>query len=155
MAVRGSKSKKPSAASSSSKPLEPLVFFLDRSLGKHKVAAALRQAGARVEIHDDHFPPDARDQDWLRQVGARGWIVLTKDRRIRYRGPEREALLRAHVAAFVLTAGNLTGEDMAEVFRKALPAMHRLTTRHPPPFIASIRRSGSVSMLLAGRRTSD
>jgi hypothetical protein len=36
------------------------VFFLDRSLGKNRVATALRQAGATVHIHDDHFPPDAK-----------------------------------------------------------------------------------------------
>jgi hypothetical protein len=151
--VRGSKSKKPSAASSSSKPLELLVFFLDRSLGKHKVAAALRQAGAHVEIHDDHFAPDERDRDWLLEVGARRWVVLTKDRRIRYRGPELAALLAARVAAFVLTAGNLTGEEMAAVFVKALPAMCRFAIRHEPPFVARVTRIGTVAMLLPGTRT--
>lgn len=43
----------------SSEPPE-LIFFLDRPLGKHKVAKALRAAGVRVEIHDDHFPPNAK-----------------------------------------------------------------------------------------------
>jgi hypothetical protein len=59
----------------------PVTFFLDRSLGKEIVAQALRAAGADVEIHDDHFPPDAKDEDWLTEVGSLGWIVLTKDRR--------------------------------------------------------------------------
>jgi hypothetical protein len=31
-----------------------------------------------VEIHDDHFPSDAKDEVWLAEVGIRGWIVLTK-----------------------------------------------------------------------------
>jgi hypothetical protein len=106
-----------------------------------------------VEIHDDHFPSDAKDRDWLPEVGARRWIVLTKDRRIRYRGPEREALLTARVATFVLTVGNLTGDEMAEAFRKALPAMRRFATRYAPPFIARVTRSGAVLMLLAGTRT--
>ena len=35
------------------------VFFIDRALGKRAVAEALRKAGAIVEIHDDHFPPEA------------------------------------------------------------------------------------------------
>jgi len=36
------------------------------------VATALRDAGATVEIHDDHFPPDALDETWLHAVGHRG-----------------------------------------------------------------------------------
>ena len=70
--------------SSGSKPPEPSVFFIDRSLGKKIVAQALRDIGETVEIHDDHFAPDAKDEDWLVEVGKRGWIVLTKDDRIRY-----------------------------------------------------------------------
>jgi uncharacterized protein with PIN domain len=61
------------------------VFFLDRNLGTKQVAEALRQAGAIVEIHNDYFLPDANDEEWLPEVGKRGWIVLTKDDRIRYR----------------------------------------------------------------------
>ena len=58
------------------------VFFLDRNLGSKIVAGELRRAGHRVEIHDDHFAPAVLDVDWLREVGSRGWVVLTKDRRI-------------------------------------------------------------------------
>jgi hypothetical protein len=46
MARSRSTSKKPSAANSSSrKPPEPLIFFIDRSLGRKKVPEALRAAG--------------------------------------------------------------------------------------------------------------
>ena len=47
------------------------------------VAGALREAGHVVLVHDDEFEPDARDVDWLQAVGQRGWVVLTKDARIR------------------------------------------------------------------------
>jgi hypothetical protein len=40
-----------------------------------------------------------------------GWVVLTKDSRIRYRSLERDALIRAGVRAFVLTARDMTGHD--------------------------------------------
>jgi predicted nuclease of predicted toxin-antitoxin system len=148
MAENGSKSRKPSAANSRSKPRNPFVFFLDRNLGRKTIAEALRQAGAEVRIHDDHFPPAARDQEWLSEVGRREWIVLTKDARIRYREIERTALMNAGVRAFVLTAKNLQGSEMASVFVSALPAMTRFIIRHPPPFIAKVTRSGAVSMLL-------
>jgi hypothetical protein len=147
MAARGTRSKRPSAASSGSKPPEPTVFFIDRSLGKKIVARALRETGERVEIHDDHFAPDARDEVWLIEVGRRGWIVLTKDDRIRYRITERTAFVSAKVKAFVLTSTQLHGAEMAEAFVKALPRMKRLIDKYPAPFLGRISRNGKVALL--------
>src|SRR6266581_6514163 len=143
MAGRGSKSKKRLGASSTSKSLpEVPSFFLDRSLGKKLIATALRAEGATVFVHDDHFPSDSRDEDWLAEVGRRGWIVLTKDTRIRYRALERNALIGAGVGAFILTAGNLNGPEMASVFVKALPRIQKFLGKHQRPFIANITGSG-------------
>ena len=102
-------------------------------------------------MHDDHFPPAAPDAAWLREAGSRGWIVLTKDQRIRYRATELAALMQARVRAFVLTTGDLRGMDMAEIFVRALPALTRWAARHPPPFIAGITRGGVISMILSVR----
>ena len=63
------KSKKRSDANSAPKPPESPTFFLDRSLGRKTVAEALRAAGAKVEMHDDHFAQDATDETWLKTVG--------------------------------------------------------------------------------------
>jgi predicted nuclease of predicted toxin-antitoxin system len=112
-------------------------LFLDRNLGKKIIADALRQAGADVRVHDDHFSPNARDEEWLSEVGRRQWVVLTKDTRIRYREIERMALMNARVHAFVLTAKNLQGSEMANIFVRALPAIQRFATKHTPP---SLRR---------------
>jgi hypothetical protein len=133
---------------STEKPPDAFVFFLDRNLGTKQVANALRLASAVVEIHNDHFPPGADDEEWLPEVGRRGWIVLTKDDRIRYRTPERIALMKARVALFALASGNLRGEEMAQAFVKALPRMHRFLAKYHPPFIARVTRSGAVSMVL-------
>jgi len=148
------KLRKRSGASSSSKLPEPPIFFLDRNLGRKAVADALRQASVEVHVHDEHFPPDARDEEWLAEVGKRGWIVLTKDTRIRYRSSELAALVKAEISAFVLTAGNLRGEEMAAVFVEALPAIRRFVARYSPPLVAGITKSGHVSLLIHGSRTS-
>jgi len=126
---------------------EPLVFFVDRSLGSRVVPEALRQAGEVVEIHDDHFPADARDADWLSVVGSRGWIVLTKDERIRYRMIEQHVMMRASVAAFILTAGGVTGAEMARIFIRALPKIRRFVRTYRRPFIASVTRSSAVVLI--------
>jgi len=124
-----------------------LEFFVDRSLVWRVVAEALRQAGQIVHTHDVHFPSNAKDVEWLTVVGRRGWIVLTKDDRIRYRAIEQRALMQSSVAAFILTAKGLTGPDMAAIFVKALPQIFRFVTKYPRPFIASISRGGSIALV--------
>lgn len=112
------------------------------------VADALRHAGAAVEIHDDHFRQDAHDVEWLREVGPRGWIVLTREDRIRHRFHERTALIQAGVRAFVLVRRSLSGPAMAAAFVNALPAMQRFVARHQAPFIARVAQTGNVFLLL-------
>jgi hypothetical protein len=138
-------SKKPSVANSPSPP-ERLVFFVDRSLGRKVVPHALRLAGGDVRVHDDFFAQDALDTLWLAEAGKHGWVVLTKDARIRYRAAEVAALRAAKVRAFVLTAkGDMTGQEIAQAFVLALPAMKRWCAKIAPPFIARVGRDGAVS----------
>jgi len=127
-----------------SKPPETPIFFVDRSLGKKFIADAFRSANARIEIHDDHFPQSVNDVYWLRVVGSRGWIVLTKDEKIRTRNSELQAVKNHSVGMFVLTAGNITGPAMASIFVSALPRMIRFIRGNKKPFIAVISRHGRI-----------
>jgi hypothetical protein len=128
---------------------EPFTFFVDRSLGGNFVAGVLREAGYRVVVHDDEFKPDARDVDWLQAVGERGWVVLTKDARIRTNALERGTLLSANVAAFMLGRGDMKGPQMAAVFITALPRMRRVLRRWDVPIVATVTATGGVSVLYA------
>jgi hypothetical protein len=138
------RSKKRSAASSRSRPPERPTLFVDRSLGRHVVADALRQASATVEIHDDHFAPDERDETWLAAVGARGWVVLSKDTRIRYRPNELKGLKEAGAIAVVLTAGNLSGSEMAELFVRTLNSIVRKVRSAKGPALFTFGRDGRL-----------
>ena len=121
---------------------------MDRALGTVIVAEALRGAGCAVEIHDHHFPQNAKDTDWLPEVGRRGWVVLTKDHHIRTRQNELIALLAAGVAAFVITAGDLSGPEMARAFVRAAPKMKRMLVGQPRPFIARVSPAGVVTLIV-------
>lgn len=147
MAANVDTSKKPSGASLPSPP-ERLVFFVDRSLGRKIIPDALRAAGEEVRVHDDFFPQDAKDEMWLADVGRKGWVVLTKDKHIRYRALEIQALLSAKTRAFILTArGDLTGAEVGQIFIKAMPAMKKLCGTTAPPFIGRVSRDGSVTLV--------
>lgn len=129
------------------RPADDLVFFIDRSLGGRLVAQALRDAGARVEIHDAHFPQNTPDVDWLAEVGRRGWVVLSKDERIRRNPLERAALEQAGVRAFFLTRQGLTGPEMGVLFVQALKGMRNRALSQPAPLIYTLSGSGKFSLI--------
>jgi hypothetical protein len=129
-----------------------LVWFVDRCVGARQVPEALRAVGARVEVHDDHFARDAPDEVWLPEVGRRGWVVLTRDARIRWRPAERLAFERAGVGVFVVTAGQMTGPDLAALVARLLPRMTRLVERLARPFLVTISASGNMEVKLGERR---
>ena len=94
-------------------------FFVDRSLGRKQVPAALRTAGWELVTLAEHYgiPADeaVEDIEWLELAGQHHWPVLMKDERIRYRPAERAAMIAHGVRAFYLTSGNLSGAHMAEL----------------------------------------
>ena len=109
-------------------------FFLDRSLGK-KTASGLREAGYVIHLVADHYPNDADevpDEDWIAEGCSRGWILLTKDKRIRYRAAELEALQEGHL--FCLITGNMNIEEMTQAFLDALPKIERAAGEEPVGF---------------------
>ena len=128
------------------KPPDGTVFFVDRSLGVEPIRSALVAAGLLVEIHDDHFKRDEQDSTWLSIVGQRRWVVLTKDQRLRYRPLEIAALRKSGARVFILSAGNLRGDDIAAVFVGALAAIFRILEGHEGPFVARVAKSGTVTM---------
>lgn len=91
----------PSKKRSAAKPPEGTVFFIDRSLGIEPIRTTHIEAGLSVEIHDAHFQRDEEDRVWLKEVGRRGWVVLTKDQRLRYRPLEIGALRASNARVFV------------------------------------------------------
>jgi predicted nuclease of predicted toxin-antitoxin system len=110
------------------------------------IRAELVQAGLVVEIHDDHFNRDEEDRVWLAAAGERGWVVLTKDQKLRYRPLEIEALRASKARVFVLTAGNLRGVEIAAVFQEALPQIFKVLESQTGPFLARVSKSGKVTI---------
>ena len=119
-------------------------LFLDRSLGRIRVPAALRAAGLRLVTLSEHYgvPADeaVRDEEWLELAGLRQWAVLMKDSRIRYRSAERAAVRTHRVRCFALSSQQLTADDMADRFLDNLDAITRACAESGP-FIYAVHRN--------------
>jgi hypothetical protein len=148
MASSRGKSKKQSDGSRIQPSLpEDFVLYLDENLHNCKpILDALAQHGVKHERHGSHFSPGTEDTVWLPFVGKQGWLLITKDKRIRFNELERIAVLTNNVREFYFTSGNYTGLEMAAMLVTALSEIVKTCRRHPPPFIASIAKSGKVSL---------
>ncbi len=126
--------------------LSPPEFFLDRSLGGHDVAEALRQAGWIIRTHGEVYgdrDQSVEDIEWLERCGREDWAALTMDRRIRYRPAEIAAVRRHRVKAFALTSGNLTATEQAERFLRNGRRIE-IACAQPGPFLYAVHATQIV-----------
>lgn len=111
----------------------PPEFFFDRSLGKI-TANRLRQAGHVVHLIADFYEHDASeipDEQWITEGCRRGWALLTKDKRIRFRHDELAAL---DGWLFCLANGNTPIDAMTASLLAAMPRIHRAIQHSGPGF---------------------
>lgn len=125
-----------------SPPEQQPKFFLDRSLGRIAVPARLRAAGWDLVTLAEHYgtPGDERvaDVEWIHDAATRGWPVLMKDKRIRYRRAEIDAVARHRAQCFVITRGDLTSDQMADRFLASERAILAAVAA-PGPYIYAVQ----------------
>jgi len=107
----------------------------------------LRTAGWAVEVHDDHFPQDAKDVDLLPEVARRGWVFLTQDARIRYRAAEIAAWRSAGLRVFVVATAHLTAERTAEILQRARARIDGMVAKEGAPFVCRVAKDGSLRLI--------
>jgi hypothetical protein len=103
----------------------PLEFFFDRSLGT-EAARRLRVEGWSIHLIADAYADDAQaiaDEEWIAEGSRRGWVLLSKDQKIRYRGTELASLYDGRL--FCLANGNLRIDEMSGRFIAAHDSIPR------------------------------
>lgn len=114
------------------------VWFTDRDLGK-RFPEILTSAGLTVERHQDLFPPDGSDEQWLEHCGRNGRIALSRNERIRYT-PNQLAAVVQHRVALLIVIGKVPHAELARNFVNTLPRIEAFLNQHQPPFIAKVYR---------------
>jgi PIN like domain len=123
------------------------MIFLDRSIPKG-VADALKQVRDDVAWLEDKFPHDVKDAMWLPEAGKHGWLVISRDKRIRSRPGERRALMEGGVGCFILTQKqDLTRWGFLRLIVLALDDMERVYADKSKPFICAVGRTGTIKQI--------
>ena len=119
------------------------VYWIDRSLGTKLVPDALRAHGVSIETYDDLYPTDPRvpDEQWIVDVTARGWIIVTKDKNIRRAPAELAALHRAEARYVCLSAAGMRGPDQAACLVHHWKTIDGLVGHRSPPLIVTVTRT--------------
>jgi PIN like domain len=124
--------------------LENLRYILDENLLRlGRAMSMLRHDLACIGLPPlrDLLPPGVGDTEWIPQVGRRGWIMITDDRRLRTR-PFEARLANEHGLKVVHLhrAGHLTSWDQAVRLISRWPAIERYADQRPiGPWWLSIR----------------
>ena len=80
------------------------------------------------------------DHVWIPEVTARGWIILTKDKRIRYSPVEIRAIQEANARYVCLSAGNLRGDEQAQCLLQHWKTIDSVVASKRAPLIVTVTR---------------
>jgi len=122
------------------------TYYVDASVPVH-VAQAL------ALVRDDILYPGAlgcpvmspnvKDEVWLGIAGQQNWVVLMRDKAVRRRKWERQAIIDSGVKAFCMTtAGNYSKWRTLQLLAKRWDDIEDVAARIPGPFIYSVTQAG-------------
>lgn len=118
-----------------------MTFIFDENLSAGLVRG-LKEFGEDVQHLTELFKEGTPDEIWLRYLGENGLFLITRDKAIRRRPIEKEAIIRFGVGAFFLG-----GKKMSrwQIIRQVILIWHRVkekALKTDVPFAYLISRSG-------------
>jgi hypothetical protein len=128
-----------------------VTFYLDASV---PIAVRTALATVREDIVYAGGPgapkESTQDRHWLATAGREDWVVIKRDKRIRTRPWEREALIAAGVRTFCLTgAGNYTRWDTLRLLAGRWARIEHVAANIAGPYIYSVTWEGVRVLSLA------
>ncbi|HEV8682312.1 MAG TPA: hypothetical protein VGS09_06005, partial [Actinomycetota bacterium] len=84
-----------------------------------------------------------KDKDWLPIVGENDWVVIMRDKRMRWRSWELEALREAGLRVFSLRrAGNYTRWEVVTLLARFWPGIEATAEAEAGPYVYSVTQAG-------------
>jgi hypothetical protein len=125
--------------------LKNFTLYLDESFDCGEVKALLDAGSIKYKIYSSRFDKGTDDTHILRLAGQKGWVMLTCDKKNRYRELECKAVHYYRVRQFVF-AGNLGGIPLARLLVSIKNKMRQFCRDHERPFVATITQGGSIHL---------
>lgn len=125
-----------------------MTYFFDNTFPP-QLAQILKILGVDARHLQDDFPAETPDVNWLPEVGKKGWVVVTGDRRISKKPPERKALEEANVIAIFMAKG-FTSKlkfDLVASFIRWWPDIDRAVKHVKPGTSLEVGVNGKVDIL--------
>jgi len=125
----------------------PIRFFFDESaLGIGQVMAAARSDCVFPGHPRSPIGKGTHDVDWVPEASSRGWIGVSRDKKIRSR-PAEWAVLAAHPLRMLVltTVGNLDVWEQLRVFVARWDRIEELSTT-PAPWVHAVTKNGLREM---------
>ncbi len=100
-----------------------MKFFVDENLGLNLVIGLRALGHNNIEHISERFATGTVDEVWLDYVGKNGYILITRDKRIRKNPKEKAALVKHKIVAFYL-GGSERG--ITEIGKQIMNAWDRM-----------------------------
>ncbi len=129
------------------RPAAPTLFF-DRDVGIRLPETLERlRLGVPIEFHQKHFPQDAKDDEWMPEIGARGWTLIGHDSRHHLVAAERAAIMDYQLGCFYLWGNSAPLWEKMRCFLRAFERILHTIQTSRPPFIFRITETGRLTRI--------
>ena len=124
-------------------PHRPTIF-IDRNSGGRTFRDLITSESFRVVLHDEHFKGRTpKDEEWLKEIGDLGWIMVTGDLATAKSPLFLAELKRSESRVFLLNGLNgATRENKAKCIIDNYETMVRISGKYPAPLLWSITKDG-------------
>ena len=94
--------------------------------------------GFEVELHKSYFVHDADDDQWIPDVAARRWVILSGDKRLAVEPLNKEAVKMSRAQVLLVTDTNSLPEQWASSIIVGRQKIQELLGKNPGPVFIKI-----------------
>lgn len=130
-----------------------MIVFFDENMG-NKIPEVLGIYGIFDQIHylrrefsEAAASGPVQDVDWIPIVAERGWLIITKDRKMVNIREEREALVANRAAVVVIEPADLTLDEMFNLLVRQAHRLTEIASSTARPFVVQLGPDGMIRQI--------
>ena len=121
--------------------------FFDRNFGS-RVPRAIRLAGQEIRLHDEECRQDTPDTEIIPLTAQNDWVLVTRDKKLRKRPAEVEAIRSAAAKCVVLAQrAQMNAWDLLQRVVCSWSDIEQIVDNSPGPFILNVYKDGRLSRI--------